>query len=166
MNKFFIWGGVVVLAAVTLYVGAVWAFSDKVRSNPEPVVPAPAATTSTSDTSTTPKPKPTGTGMLMGTMSIGPICPVEQVDNPCKPSAETYAAHKVAVYSSDKQKLITTLTPDASGAFSASLPAGTYYVAMAAAQPRVGSTKGVPTTITITSGVMTHLAISIDTGIR
>ncbi len=106
------------------------------------------------------------TGTLSGTMTIGPICPVENVDNPCKPTAQMYAARKVAVYKADQQTLVTILTPNASGAFSASLPAGTYYVAMATPQPKIGGATGVPATIVIIDGVTTKLAIDIDTGIR
>ncbi len=109
----------------------------------------------------------TPAGTLSGTMTIGPICPVEQVDNPCKPAPEMYAARKVAVYASDKKTLIDTLTPDANGKFSTDLAPGTYYVAMAnSTSGGVGSTSGVPTTIVIKSGETTTLHIDIDTGIR
>lgn len=106
------------------------------------------------------------TGTLSGTMSIGPMCPVEQAGNPCTPTAATYAAHKVNVYTADKKTLVTTLTPNANGVFTASLPTGSYYVAMASTQSGVGSTSGVPTTVVIKTGATTHLAIAIDTGIR
>jgi hypothetical protein len=106
------------------------------------------------------------TGTLSGTMTIGPVCPLERVDNPCKPTPEMYAAHKVAVYASDKKTLITTLTPNAQGVFTATLPVGTYYVAMATTQSGVGTATGVPTTLTIKDNTMTHLSIDIDTGIR
>lgn len=107
------------------------------------------------------------TGTLSGTMTIGPVCPVESVTNPCKPTPEMYAARKVAVYtSSDKKTLVTTLTPARDGTFSASLAPGSYYVAMATSQSGVGSATGVPATIVIKSGATTRLAIAVDTGIR
>lgn len=109
----------------------------------------------------------TATGTLSGTMTIGPVCPVEQVNNPCKPSAQMYAARKVAVYKADKTTLVTTLTPDANGKFSAALAAGTYYVNMASPQQGgVGGVSGVPATIVIQAGVSTPLSIDVDTGIR
>lgn len=105
-------------------------------------------------------------GTLSGTMTIGPICPVERVDDPCKPTPEMYAAHTIAVYTADKKTLVKTLTPNSTGVFSATLPVGSYYVAMTTAQPKIGSTSGVPTTVAIKNGVTTRLTISIDTGIR
>jgi hypothetical protein len=75
-----------------------------------------------------------------------------------------YAAHLVSVYSSDRSKLIVTLTPDANGNFSATLPAGTYVVDVQHQQ--VGSVRGAPTTVTITTGQSVSVSISIDTGIR
>lgn len=107
-----------------------------------------------------------GQGLLSGTMTIGPICPVEQVNNPCKPTPEMYAARKVAVYAANHTTLVTTLTPDANGAFSASLPAGTYYVTLTTTQAGVGSVSGVPVTLVIRDGATTRISIAIDTGIR
>jgi hypothetical protein len=105
-------------------------------------------------------------GALSGVMTIGPICPVERVDTPCNPTPEMYAAHKVVVYTADRKTLLATLIPNAQGAFSASFPAGSYYVTMAQTPPAVGSATGVPATLVIQSGATTHLAIDVDTGIR
>jgi cytoskeletal protein RodZ len=111
-----------------------------------------------------PAPRPAVAGTLKGTMTIGPICPVEQVDHPCKPTPEMYAAHPVSVYTSDRSKLVATLTPDANGNFSTALPAGTYLVDTQ--HQRIGSVQGVPTTLTVTSGQSVTISISVDTGIR
>jgi hypothetical protein len=75
-----------------------------------------------------------------------------------------YAARKVYVYTSDKKTLITTLTPDAQGKFSATLPQGVYYIDME--HSPVGSIVGVPKTVTIIVGQTTQIDISVDTGIR
>lgn len=156
------------MVLVALGIAAVWAFSDKEG----PVPPSPAATTTGTTVGTgtpptpSPAPHPNARGTLSGTMTIGPICPVEQIGNPCKPTPEMYAARKVAVYALDKKTLIATLIPDASGQFSVSLPVGTYYVAMASPQSGVGSTRGVPATISIKAGATARIAIDIDTGIR
>jgi hypothetical protein len=102
------------------------------------------------------------TGTLAGTMTIGPVCPMERATNPCEPTPEMYAARKVAVYTSDKKTLIATLTPGSDGTFSAALAPGTYYVAMAAPQGQgVGGATGVPATIVIKSGATTRLAIDM-----
>ncbi len=105
-----------------------------------------------------------GNGVLQGTMTIGPICPVEQVGHPCNPTPQMYAAHTVFVYSSDRSKLITTLIPDANGNFSATLPTGTYFIDIQ--HQSIGGVRGVPTTLIITTGQVSTVAISIDTGIR
>ncbi len=107
---------------------------------------------------------PTGNGILQGSMTIGPVCPVEQVGHPCNPTPQMYAAHQVFVYDSTRTKLIATLTPDAKGNFSTTLPAGEYVVDVQ--HQGIGSVQGAPTTIQITPGRTTAIAISIDTGIR
>ncbi len=65
-------------------------------------------------------------GTLDGTMTIGPICPVERIDNPCKPTPQMFAEKKVNVYKGDKKTLVIVLTPDANGKFSIALRAGIY----------------------------------------
>jgi hypothetical protein len=105
-----------------------------------------------------------GSGTIVGTMVIGPLCPVEQVGHPCKPTAAMYAAHPVFVYSADKTTLVKTLTPDANGDFSAALSPGTYYVDVK--HQSIGAIRGAPVTLSIISGESTALTISIDTGIR
>ena len=107
---------------------------------------------------------PQSSGSLQGTMTIGPICPVEQVGHPCNPTPQMYAAHKVFVYTSNKSKTIATLTPDTQGHFSALLPVGDYIVDVE--HSAVGAVQGVPTTIKIVSNKTYTITISIDTGIR
>ena len=105
-------------------------------------------------------------GVLHGVITLGPVCPVVQVDNPCIPTPEMYAAQKVAIYASDTRTLITTATPDAQGMFSVALIAGKYYVDMVTKIEGIGSARGVPTTVSIQSGETTKVSIDIDTGIR
>ena len=108
---------------------------------------------------------PTTLGTLNGLMTIGPICPVEHADNPCKPTAEMFAERKISVFASDKKTLITTVTPDSTGSFTALLPEGSYYIKMEKAST-VGSVKGLPTTVTIKAGGVVVLSVEVDTGIR
>ena len=106
-------------------------------------------------------------GILEGTMTIGPICPVERIDHPCLPTPEMFAMRKIAVYKSDKKTLVTTITPDGNGKFSMPLSVGSYYVSMVSLQSGgPGGVSGLPTIITIKQGATIHLEISIDTGIR
>lgn len=104
------------------------------------------------------------TGTLLGTMTIGPVCPVERPDMPCLPTPEMFAARKVFVYKSDRTTLVATLIPDANGRFSAALPMGDYWVDMA--HQGVGATKGLPQAVHIEAGKATTLRVDVDTGIR
>lgn len=113
------------------------------------------------------------TSRLEGKMIISPICPVETVDNPCKPTAEEYASRKIAVYTTDRKTLLVTLIPDANGRFSMALSAGIYYITMAdnlvtvdTSKVGVGSISGVPVTFTLKKGEVYKLTINIDTGMR
>lgn len=126
-----------------------------------PCPPTSASTTDTTLASSTPE---LGTGTLNATMTIGPVCPVEREGTPCLPTPEMFAARKVSVYRSNHTTLVTTLTPNASGTMSTTLPAGDYWVDM----PRqgVGGVSGLPATIRIAAGSSTSLAIDVDTGIR
>ncbi len=105
-------------------------------------------------------------GILDGTMTIGPICPVERVDNPCKPTPEMFAQKKIGVYQGDDKKLIKTLTPDKDGRFKTTLPAGVYYVELINPVLRPATVLGVPATVTIQKNATFHMDINIDTGIR
>ncbi len=103
-------------------------------------------------------------GTLSGQMSIGPVCPVERIDNPCTPTPEMYAARKVYIYALNSTTPLRTLTPDAQGKFSTSLPVGKYVVDMT--HQAIGGISGVPQTITIEKGKNVVVNISVDTGIR
>lgn len=120
----------------------------------------PASATTAPTTSATVK----GQGTLKGTMSIGPVCPVETVTNPCKPTPEMYAAAKVFVYKADKKTLVKTVIPGAQGTFSTSLPAGDYFIDMI--HQRIGGTTGVPITVTIVADQTVTLTLHVDTGLR
>jgi hypothetical protein len=112
--------------------------------------------------SSTSLPKETGT--LQGSMTIGPICPVERIDHSCTPTPEMYAARKVFIYNSDQTKTITTLIPDAEGHFSTTLPVGDYIVDTE--HQAIGFSRGTPQNIRIIANQITAVTIDIDTGIR
>src|SRR5262245_24523355 len=40
-------------------------------------------------------------GTLTGRVTIGPICPVERIDQPCDPPPEMYAAHRLVLLAAD-----------------------------------------------------------------
>ncbi len=111
-----------------------------------------------------PSPINIGSGTLNGTMTIGPICPVERIDHPCNPTPEMYAAHKVFIYTADKTGTVATLTPDAEGHFSAELKAGEYFVDVE--HQAIGFARISPQTVKIIDGQTVTININIDTGIR
>ena len=107
------------------------------------------------------------TGILAGVISIGPICPVE-TDPPapgCLPTAETYKAYPVSVWTSDGRNKIMQLNPSLEGSFTAVLAPGKYLVLLENGQNRIGSSN-LPVEVTIISNATTLLNIHIDTGIR
>jgi len=107
------------------------------------------------------------TGTLKGTISIGPLCPVVY-DPPlpgCQPTAETYKAYPVSVWSTDMKTKIAVLSPALDGSYNASLPSGTWIVVLEKDPMGVGGSN-LPVSIKVTEGSDTQLDISIDTGIR
>jgi hypothetical protein len=108
-----------------------------------------------------------GNGYLEGTISIGPICPVEHIppDPACQPTAETYRAYPVSVFTEDGKRKITQLNPSLNGSFSTDLQPGNYMVILETAQNKTGGSN-LPAVVTITSNDKTLLNIDIDTGIR
>ncbi len=106
-------------------------------------------------------------GYLEGVISIGPICPVERVppDPACLPTAETYKAYPVSVYSSDGKRKIVQLNPSLDGSFSTDLPPGNYLVVLEKPQNYIGGSN-LPVEVSISAQDKTLLNINIDTGIR
>ena len=106
-------------------------------------------------------------GYLEGTISIGPICPVETIppDPACLPTAATYKAYQVSVFTSDGKTRVAQLNPSLDGSFNVELPAGNYLVALENALNNIGGSN-LPVEISITSQDKTLLNINIDTGIR
>ena len=114
------------------------------------------------------KPLPVQYGTLEGKVSIGPLCPVERnpPDPNCLPTAATYAAHPLEVYTAGRTTAVAELSPvPPDGAYSLSLPAGEYIVDLKLRNPGIGSSS-LPADITISPGKATALDITIDTGIR
>lgn len=110
---------------------------------------------------------PAEKGRLIGTLDLGPMCPVERSDNPCTPTPEQYAAYPIGIYADEAEsKLIATATPDANGAYAISLDPGSYYVDLQKKRTGIGSVTGVPTHVFIQSSGTVTVPITIDTGIR
>lgn len=106
-------------------------------------------------------------GWLERTISIGPICPVEKIppDPACMPTAETYKAYPVSVFTSDGKRKIAQLEPALDGIFTSELAPGNYQVILETGNKYVGGSN-LPAEVSIVSHEKTMLSISIDTGIR
>jgi len=114
------------------------------------------------------EPSASGAGTLSGKVSIGPICPVEQIDNPCPTPPEAYTARAFMVFlgdTSDLTKVAAIIHADSSGNYSVSLAPGIYTVRPAIVGIGYMS-KDLPATVTIKSGSTVILNIDVDTGIR
>jgi hypothetical protein len=98
-------------------------------------------------------------GILEGTISIGPICPVETIppDPACLPTAETYKAYPVNVFTSDGKTKVAQLLP--------SLDPGDYLIVLERAKNNIGGSN-LPVIVSIKAQDKTLLNINIDTGIR
>jgi hypothetical protein len=106
-------------------------------------------------------------GFLEGVISIGPLCPVE-TDPPvtgCEPTAETYKAYPVSIWTSDGRRKITGINPALDGSYIIELSPGNYLVKLGTTGNGVGGSN-LPAEVTITSQNNTVLNIDIDTGIR
>jgi hypothetical protein len=106
-------------------------------------------------------------GFLEGVISIGPICPVERIppDPACQPTAETYKAYPVSIYTSDGSRKIAQLKPSLDGSYFSELPSGNYLVVLEKPQNNIGGSN-LPSEISINADNTTIFNINIDTGIR
>jgi hypothetical protein len=104
-----------------------------------------------------------GTGTLAGTVSIGPLCPVE----PCTVSHDrlvaVYEARPITI-STTGGTVVSTVIADPDTGYRVVLKPGTYVVDIP--HQRVGGSQELPKTVTIQTGETVRLDISIDTGIR
>ena len=103
------------------------------------------------------------TGTLTGKVSIGPLCPVEPCTVPHDRLVAVYAARPITI-STPSGTVVTTVTADPESGFTVALKPGTYVVAIP--KQGIGGSPDLPATVTIRSGEMVRLDISIDTGIR
>lgn len=103
---------------------------------------------------------PPGTG-IRGTVTVGPTCPVEQVDEP--PCVAPLAASLV-VTSAEDGSVVARASSGADGTFSVDLPPGDYVIV-----PEPGGDGfpfGKPVDVTVEVGAYTQVEVAYDTGIR
>ena len=107
------------------------------------------------------------TGFLEGSISIGPICPVETdpPDPQCLPTAETYKAYPVGVWTTDGTRKIALINPALDGTYKTELASGNYLFILESKQNSIGSSN-LPAEVSVIPENKTILNIVIDTGIR
>jgi hypothetical protein len=103
-------------------------------------------------------------GVLEGTVTIGPLTPVEVPGEKPPVPPEVYAARKIMIYDEHGMKFITSASIRNDGTYRMELPPGWYTVDI----NRIGidSSPDVPAQVEIVSGQTLRLDIDIDTGIR
>ncbi len=127
--------------------------------------PAPTSTpvvTSTITPTTTPRPSPTSG--IMGTVLLGPTCPVER-DPPDPQCADKPYQASLVVTTPDGARIIAKFSSDTAGKFKVSVPPGTYAIRSADTNtiyPRCSSTGD----IIVKANAFTNIPVSCDTGIR
>ncbi len=104
------------------------------------------------------------TGMLAGTVTIGPLSPVERPGITPTPAPEVYDARKIMVYDASGNKLIKEVSLNHDGTYSVNLNPGVYLVDIK--HTGMDRSSDVPKTVEIKAGESVRLDISIDTGIR
>ena len=102
-------------------------------------------------------------GTITGTVSIGPLCPVE----PCNVTPDqlqtAYAARKILVFDQNRV-LVSTVSIGADGHYAVMVPAGKYTIEL---RPNgIDRSPDVPALVEVSAGGFTVQDIHIDTGIR
>jgi hypothetical protein len=95
---------------------------------------------------------------IRGNVVAGPTCPVQREGSPCPPRPWTGS---VEATDEDGRSYSATTTND--GSFSLSVPPGSYTVVAVTGS---GLPRGVPQTVTLSTGAQQTITLVVDTGIR
>jgi len=101
-------------------------------------------------------------GVLEGTVTIGPLCPVEPCHLTPEQVAAAYNSRNLTVYAADRKTIVRQMPLPSDGKYAVELDAGAYYVTVKPAG--IGELE--PTQVNITANGTTKLDIQVDTGIR
>lgn len=112
---------------------------------------------------------PPATGTLEGTVTIGPIWPVERPGENRPVPPQVFDVRKVVVYNETKNKTLKTIDliqigQSAKASFSVQLTSGQYVIDIIS--NGIDRSSDVPKKIEIKSGQTVIVEINIDTGIR
>ncbi|MDD1674707.1 MAG: hypothetical protein LUQ13_03595 [Methanomicrobiales archaeon] len=102
-------------------------------------------------------------GTITGTVSIGPLCPVEPCNLTPEEISAAYAARTILVFDQNRV-LVSSASIGPDGHYTVMVPAGTYTIELK--QNGIDRSPDVPALIEVSAGMITVLDIHIDTGIR
>jgi len=104
------------------------------------------------------------TGTLQGTVTVGPLCPVEPCNLAPGALAKALEARRVVVFTPDKSSTVKVVDLKSDGSYKTELPTGIYLIDI----NKIGmdSSFDVPKEITIEKGKTVELDIDVDTGMR
>lgn len=103
-------------------------------------------------------------GIVHGKVTIGPIRPVQTIDQPPPKLSKWYKGKKILIYTPDKKTLIAATELDENGNYQLVLEPGIYIMAMKLVG--IEQSPHLPQKIEIKSGQTLRIDIDIDTGIR
>jgi hypothetical protein len=109
-----------------------------------------------------PSPAPRIIGTLVGTITLGPICPVVREGEHCDPTPEMFTSRAAVVFAADGATEVARQPLSATGTYSFTLEQGSYFVQIQPAGIGAGEKKPV----TVTGDATTTVNFDIDTGIR
>ncbi|MFH1471079.1 MAG: hypothetical protein ABIF01_04990 [Candidatus Micrarchaeota archaeon] len=104
------------------------------------------------------------TGTLQGTVTVGPLCPVEPCNLAPGALAKALETRRVVVYTQDQSSTVIVVDLKSDGSYKTDLLPGTYLIDI----HKIGmdSSGDVPKEITIETGKTIELNIDVDTGMR
>jgi hypothetical protein len=103
-------------------------------------------------------------GVISGKVTIGPICPVEKIGEPCPVPASAYTSRQVIAYDQTGKNVVQKTYFNPNGTFAFALPAGTYVIDIF--KTGIERSPDLPITVTVKAGETVRVDFSIDTGIR
>jgi hypothetical protein len=103
-------------------------------------------------------------GIIKGKANIGPICPVERIDEPCQISPEVYTSRQVAIYDETGKVELKKMNLKEDGTYSFELEPGEYVLDII--KTGMDRSPELPQPLTIERDKTKVYNFSIDTGIR
>ena len=104
-----------------------------------------------------------GQGTITGTVTIGPLCPVEPCNFTPEQIATAYAARTILVFDQNRV-LVSTVSIRGDGHYAVMVPAGKYTIEL---KPNgIDRSPDVPALVDVLPGGFAVLDIHIDTGLR